>query len=551
MSQQQAVFRYVPNPLNQLRKRFVQTLAIIAFTTSLGGLVAQAAAAGGIPLLASIAQTLTLFIVGLIAFVLVQRDQMRIAARLLIVVFTMVPLFVTNNNVLLLLYIMALITAATLAESRWEFIAVNLLVFGKLSYQLIQVIQVSGFETTDEGVALSITFSTLVIVSVATRFFITTAEQTAISAQRTSDLLQATAEVGQITSKMLTVDELFNRAVALIQDRFAFYHVQVFMIDENRAWANLIASTGEVGQQLLARQHRLQVGSQSVIGRVAQVGEPVIARDTDRDSVHARNELLPNTRAELALPILDGDTIIGALDVQSTRANAFDDTDIQALQVMANQLAVAIRNAGLFENQQRSLEENKRLFLEAETERREVQRLNSQLTRRAWDRYLQESTSDPSIAAEANAFVPQADWSPAMREAVTKQRPVTRWQDQQQIIAVPILLRGQVLGAIEIVSDGLDEEDTATMVRTVAQRLATSLDSIRLYDEAQRATAQEQRINEIVTGFQAAPTVDDLLRLTLEELGRTLDAEKSAIRLGTAARQNGHSPISNGSTPHD
>ncbi|MBC7871720.1 MAG: GAF domain-containing protein, partial [Chitinophagaceae bacterium] len=156
---------------------------------------------------------------------------------------------------------------------------------------------------------------------------------------RSSELLRASAEIAQITSNTLDLKALFSEAVELIRDRFDYYHVQIFLLDDARESAVLVASTGEVGQQLMVRGHKLAVGSQSVIGRVTQTGEPVTARDTDHDEVHARNELLPNTRAELALPILDGERIIGALDVQSIRRDAFNDTDLQALQVMSNQLA--------------------------------------------------------------------------------------------------------------------------------------------------------------------------------------------------------------------
>ncbi len=259
-----------------------------------------------------------------------------------------------------------------------------------------------------------------------------------------------TAEVGQNTAKLLTLDELFNRAVQLIQDRFAFYHVQVFLVDENREWANLVSSTGEAGEKLLAKKHRLRVGSQSVIGRVTQAGEPVISRDTDTDKIHAMNELLPNTRSELALPIIDNDVIIGALDVQSTRRDAFNATDIQALEIMANQIAVAIRNARLFEEQERALQENKRLFLQAEAERREVQRLNNQLTREAWENYLKEQRELNGVTALEEEVVEHGEWSSVMVDASLKQRPITREIDGQRVTAVPIVLRNQVIGVIEV-----------------------------------------------------------------------------------------------------
>src|SRR5690606_37140326 len=185
------------------------------------------------------------------------------------------------------------------------------------------------------------------IVSVASRYFVVVMEQAVRESQRRTRLLEATAEIGQVATAMLDLNELFSRSVEMIKDRFGFYHVQVFMVNGDQA--ELVASTGEVGQRLLANKHKLPVGSNSVIGYVTRYGEAVIARSTD--AVHRFNPLLPDTRTELAVPIFEGDKIIGALDMQSVEPDAFRPEDVQAIRSMANALAAAIRNAQLFEAQ--------------------------------------------------------------------------------------------------------------------------------------------------------------------------------------------------------
>ncbi len=174
--------------------------------------------------------------------------------------------------------------------------------------------------------------------------------------QRRARQLQAAAEVSRAASSLLDLDELLNRVVELIRDAFGFYHVQVFLVDEENYAAWLRASTGEAGRLLLERQHHLIVGSQSVIGQVTATGKPVVARDTDRDQVHRRNELLPDTRAECAVPLRVGTRIIGALDVQSTEPDVFDEEDIAVLQTLADQLAVAIENARAYQQQRETAE---------------------------------------------------------------------------------------------------------------------------------------------------------------------------------------------------
>ncbi|MDQ7030458.1 MAG: GAF domain-containing protein [Ardenticatenia bacterium] len=180
-------------------------------------------------------------------------------------------------------------------------------------------------------------------------------------ARRTSHL-ETAALVSQEASALADLDHLLNHAVELIRRRFGFYHAQVFLLDKEGKWAVLKASTGEAGRLLLSRGHRLAVGSRSVIGKVTAEGTPVVARDTDTDPIHRKNELLPETRSELAVPMKLGGAIIGALDVQSTQPNAFDDDDIVALQILANQIAISIRNAELFSSLEQTLHITETLY---------------------------------------------------------------------------------------------------------------------------------------------------------------------------------------------
>ena len=344
---------------------------------------------------------------------------------------------------------------------------------------------------------------------------------------------------------------LLTSTVNIIRGQFDFYHVQVFLIDADHEFANLVASTGEAGKQLLARNHRLPVGSQSVIGRVTQVGESVIAQNTDFDIVHAMNDLLPATRAELALPLIDSGNIIGALDVQSVEADAFQSIDVQALQIIANQLAVAIRNVRLFDQAQQNILENNRLVFEYQNNLREVDRLNRTLTKQSWGRYVAQATVDGATMSH-DRVVLQADWSNAMRTASDKQETYIESSDETQLVAVPILLRGQVIGAIEVEIDtSANASDLGEMIQAISQRLANSLESARLFEETQEATLQEQEINEIVSHYEIAETIDELLQITLEKLQQSLSAEKGTIRLGTLNPNQSapHNQNGNGGSP--
>ncbi|MGB0388268.1 MAG: ATP-binding protein [Ardenticatenaceae bacterium] len=186
--------------------------------------------------------------------------------------------------------------------------------------------------------------------------------------QRRAAQLEAAGQVSRAASSLLALEELMDKAVNQIRHAFGYYHAQVFLLDEKRQWALLRASTGQAGQQLLARQHKLAVGSQSTIGQVTMTGEPIVVRDTDQGSAPwIFNELLQETRAELAVPLRVGDVVIGALDVQSVKPDVFYKDDIAVLQTLADQMAVAIQNARAFEQQ-----------LETAEKLREVDKLKTQ-----------------------------------------------------------------------------------------------------------------------------------------------------------------------------
>jgi HAMP domain-containing protein len=165
--------------------------------------------------------------------------------------------------------------------------------------------------------------------------------------------LAAAAEVGRAATSILSTDELLRRAVDLIRDRFGYYHVSIFLLDERGENALLAEATGEVGAQLKADGYSLPVGSHSLVGWVTANRKPRITLDVGDDVVYFKNELLTGTRSEAALPLRVGERLIGALDVQSRALNAFNQADVEVLQVLADQLATAIENGRLFARQER------------------------------------------------------------------------------------------------------------------------------------------------------------------------------------------------------
>ncbi len=168
--------------------------------------------------------------------------------------------------------------------------------------------------------------------------------------------LQTAAEVARDATGLLDTETLLNRVVSLISDRFGYPHVAAFLLDETQKIAEVRAATGEAGAQMLSTGYQLLVGSKTIIGFVVENGEYYLASDVNQDELHQPHPLLTNMRSELSIPLIVGEQVLGALDFQHTNTNAFSLDDITVLQILADQLAVAIQNARLFQETLRRVE---------------------------------------------------------------------------------------------------------------------------------------------------------------------------------------------------
>lgn len=168
--------------------------------------------------------------------------------------------------------------------------------------------------------------------------------------------LETASHIGQKITAMLETDALLAEVVELIRDSFGYDHVCLFLAEDQADQVVLRACSGLVAEPLRAKGLRLKIGDEGIIGWVAQAGQPVLCNDVAQDPRYLPHELLPETRAELAIPLKLGQTVAGVLDVQSARRDAFGEDDVTALQVLGGQVAVALENARLFQAVRRQVE---------------------------------------------------------------------------------------------------------------------------------------------------------------------------------------------------
>ncbi len=179
--------------------------------------------------------------------------------------------------------------------------------------------------------------------------------------RRRNEYLAASAEISKLVTSTLDLNTIFARTVNLINERFRFYHAGIFIVEETGFNAALREATGEAGKEMKARKHTLQINDKSIVGKVTLDGQAVIVNDVTTSPTHRFNPLLPETRAEAALPLRIGSRIIGAIDIQSKEVNAFTEDDIAVLQTLSDQVAVAIDNARSFELSQQAVMEMREL----------------------------------------------------------------------------------------------------------------------------------------------------------------------------------------------
>lgn len=342
--------------------------------------------------------------------------------------------------------------------------------------------------------------------------------------ERTSDLMRrtsylgATAIVAQEAAMVVgDLDKLLARVVQIVSEQFDFYHTGIFLLDDSGEWAELCAASSAGGQRMLARGHRLRVGTEGIVGYVAARGESRVALDVGEDAAFFNNPDLPATRSEMALPLQLSNEMIGVLDVQSTEPEAFSSEDVRVLQSLADQVAVAINNARLLRQVQQV----------AEGERR----ARSELIQQAWARFLQTQSHVEYLSNRRGVFPTQSKWQPEMEVALRSARPVVSAEDPTYL-AIPLQVGGQIVGILDgRKPDGWTTEEIA-MVTTLTEELGDAVDRARLYRETQRRAAREQMAGQVTANIRESLDLDTVLQTAAREVAKALNLPKVEVWLG-------------------
>lgn len=359
--------------------------------------------------------------------------------------------------------------------------------------------------------------------------------------QRHITLLKASARAAKNITTILDPYELFQRTVDIICEEFGFYYAGVFLLDDLKQYAVLKAGRADAGKAMINEAHKLAVGGNSMIGASIANREGRIALDVGAEAVFFENPHLPKTRSEMALPLIVGDDVIGALTVQSIEEAAFHEEDIAALQTMADQLAIAIQNSNLH----RQAERRSRLLKAANRVGKEVtsildlEQLLPQTVNIICEAYGLYYAGIFLLDPAGEYAVLRAGYGKAGKAMVAEGHKLKIGTDSmigaciamsearialdvgeehvhfknphlphtRSEMALPLIYGGKALGAVTIQSSeerAFGEDDVTTLL-TMAEHLAVAINNARLIDELNEAHNEILR-NKVFEALTTAST---------------------------------------------
>jgi GAF domain-containing protein/HAMP domain-containing protein len=382
--------------------------------------------------------------------------------------------------------------------------------------------------------------------------------------------LETAAEIARDISGSLNLDELLAKAVGFIRERFDFYHAAIFLLDPSGESAVIREATGEAGAQMKRIGHKLAVGSKSIVGYVAGRGEPLVVNDTAKDATYYANPLLPGTRAEAALPLKVGERIVGVMDVQSAHPYAFGGDSLRTLQILADQLGVAVVNSELFAETQEHLAQHRLLHhitTSAASGTTLEEALESAVTgiqvTLGGDRVAIMLADRDKKLLEVRAAAGYGEdilrlkipigsgvtgWTAVHRKPLRvdnvaeEPRYIQASANTSSELAIPLLYRNEVLGVLNVESEqpAAYSQDDEEMLGTLAGSLAAIIANARLLEQIRAQAERERTIYEITSKIRRSTDMETILSTTASELTKAVGARRAQIKIISREKSDGN-----------
>ncbi|MCB9112469.1 MAG: GAF domain-containing protein [Anaerolineales bacterium] len=388
-----------------------------------------------------------------------------------IVTFIVIGWLINNN------YIVVLNSSATPAKiADWFSAGAALIMFG--------VVIIIGFRQLESefSAAQSQISSTLTELREERNNLETRVEERTLQLRRIN-------EVERAVSAILNIDEILPMSTRFVQNEFGFYYTAIYLLDPTGQWAELKEAAGEAGRLMMEKKVRFNINGKSQVAQAIRTKTGQIMRDTNQIKID--NPMFPYTRSLVVVPLVVGDTVLGALEMHSSRDNEFLPQDLDAYQNMANGISISIENSRLFQEAQQSI-------------------MEMQATQR---QYLESSWNSLSLEKSLNYALGDMEF------------------EDSNPLEIPLSLRNQTIGQILAAGETEWSSEQKNLIEAIAAQATLALENARLVENSQLTASQERLTNEIIAKIWSSPNMDGILQTTVRELGRSLEAAEVQIEV--------------------
>lgn len=317
--------------------------------------------------------------------------------------------------------------------------------------------------------------------------------------------LRTASTVAKAMAEIQNISELLDSVTKLTSEKFGFYHVGLYILDEQKRTAFLQAASSAAGKQLIGQAFRVESDRRNLINRVVTQNRHIIISDSDGTNF-IQDTNFPLTRSRMLLPLAVRGNILGILDIHSEQPQVFSNQDAEILQSLADLVAISFDNARLI-NETKSLVSQLEMNTNVQTER-------------TWKKLTSRQR-------------------PAYQYTPAGVRPVfsTNKKDSDDGLHIPLVLHGQKIGLIKLKRKGEAShwsEKERVLVEKIADQIALALENSRLVDEAQKNALRDQMIANVSTRVRETLDIESVVRTAATELRRAFDLKEAEVLIGVS-----------------
>jgi GAF domain-containing protein/HAMP domain-containing protein len=435
----------------------------------------------------------------------------------------------TRNTLLLALVIATVVIGVAIAMA--QLIATPILRLTTVTRQFAEgaLTTRAAVDSGDEVGALASTFN-----SMADRLqsIIDTLES---RVRARTNQLETVVSVGRRLSAILDLNDLMDEIVTLTKETFNYYHVHIYLFNDARDTLIMAEGYGQAGAEMKRQGHTIPAAAiRSLVARAAREGTTVTVENVRADPGWLPNPLLPDTQSEMAVPVQLNEEVVGVLDVQSDVVGGLSQADEALLTTLAQQMAVAVRNA--------------RIFNETRTALQQAERLQNLYTGAAWENFAATRPTHHYEVREQNLpaltdvnppeVISALQQGQTVRLHIENSSPGLSINSGANTLATPLRLRNQIIGVLGI----RDEKDTnrhwtddeIALIEAVSEQMSLAIENARLFEETGRRAGREKMIAEMTRQVWASGQLEGVMQTAIQELGHRLNASKVVIQLGTS-----------------